>query len=134
MCTYNITHPNKNRAPLEHLPIKRKPIFPSPDVSEILSSHCSLLSGTGPLWLGTLEFSTIFTEQKIIFFLCFKKGNSDFVFSRHPFPHNQWLKHSSLYLNNPALPLPCPALSTGEFKYTSVGICQLWRGRVQVPG
>lgn len=30
MCTYNITHLNRNRAPLEHLPINRKPIFPFP--------------------------------------------------------------------------------------------------------
>lgn len=130
MCTHNITHPNRSRVPLEHLPINRKPISLSPNISN-LNFHCLLFSGISPLCLGTLEFFSTFiwTKNKIFTLFCFKKREQWLCFLQAPLPDNHWLKSSSLYLNNPALPppVPCPALSTGEFKYTSVGIGQLWR-------
>lgn len=131
MCTYSITHFNRSRATLEHLPVSRKPISPFPKYFQnsvpLFTSQWNWSLVAGDIGILSYFYST---EN---FFSCFsfasKRGNSDFVFFQAPLPHSHWLKYSSLYLNNPALPFPspCPVLSPGEFKYTSGGTCQLWR-------
>lgn len=76
MGTYNTTNPNKNKPYWNICQLTECQFSPSPNVFKILSPHCSLLSGTGPLWLGTLEFYPIFTKQKIFSSFSFvsKKG------------------------------------------------------------
>lgn len=119
--------------PLEHLPIKQKANSPFPqNIFKVLSSHCSK-------WNWSLVardiriFSFLLNKNCKFFLICFASNKgSDFVFSRHPSQEPLVKIQQPVSLTNPGPPPTCPAqLVYWRFKYTSVGFCQLWRGRVQ---
>lgn len=102
------------------------------NIFKVLSSHCSK-------WNWSLVardiriFSFLLNKNYMFFLICFASNKgSDFVFSRHPSQEPLDKIQQPVSLTNPGPPPPCPAqLVYWRFKYTSVGFCQLWRGRVQ---
>lgn len=113
MCTHNITHPNKNRVPLEHLPINRKPIFPFPKCFQKFESPLFTSQWNQSLVARDIGILSHFYSTKILFFFLkfrlFQKREVTLFSPGTPPPQPLVKIQQPVSLITQPYPLPCPA-------------------------